>query len=132
VIAANTLGEHHKLQRRLSQRTFTFVVMVALLLFALGYKAVARGLVLGASFSVLNFMLLAQALGRQLGHGRRRATVIAFASIGIRFAVLAIPLIVALRLEAFDFWWTVVGLFCIPAAILVDHGLAGRRLFWRG
>lgn len=108
------------------------MVLVALLLFALGYKEVARGLVLGASFSVLNFMLLAQALGRQLGHSRRRATGVAFASIGVRFAVLAIPLMVALRLEPFDFWWTVVGLFCIPAAILVDHALAGRRLFWRG
>lgn len=106
------------------------VVVVAAVLFAIGYKDVARGLLLGACFSVLNFLLLAQGLERQVGYGRRRATVFAFGSIILRLALLAIPLGVALKLDSFDFWSVVLGLFCIPLAILVDHYAAGRRLFW--
>lgn len=123
-------SEHHRFQRRLSRRTFSFVVLVAAVLFAVGYKDVARGLLLGACFSVLNFMLLAQAVERQVGYARRRATVFAFGSIVVRLGLLAVPLVMALKMDSFDFWSVVVGLFCIPLAILVDHYAAGRRLFW--
>ncbi len=120
--------DHFQLQRKLSRRTFGFVVVVAIGLFVLDQKEMARGLLLGTLFSVINFVLLAYTLPQLLGHRRKKATLFAFSSIFLRFSLLAVPLVVALKVESFDFWAVVGGLFSVPLAVMVDQYIGHRKM----
>ncbi len=122
---------YHSYQRRLVRGAFTAAVMVGLVVYLLGFVAVAKGLVLGALFSVLNFIVMAYVLPYQVGafKSRKRATGLAFVSLAFRFGLLAIPLIVGLKSDQFKFWAVVVGLFTVQLAIMGEH-LVIRR--WMG
>ena len=122
------LSSYHRYQRRLARGGFTAVVAVALVMYVAGYGSLARGVVLGALFSVLNFVLMAQILPYQLGVGRNRgrASLVALGSLGLRLALMAVPLIVSARSDRFNFWATAAGLFTIPVSIFVDHTIVRR------
>jgi hypothetical protein len=115
-----------KFQRQLSRTAFGATVVIALVCFGLNFKEVARGLLLGSLFSVLNFGLMAHALPRQIGYTRRKATAFAFLSIVLRFVLLAVPLIIAFKFDSFNWIAVVVGLFTVPLAILFDHIILQR------
>lgn len=115
-----------KFQRQLSRNAFGATVVIALLCFGLDYKDIARGLLLGALFSVLNFALMAHALPQQIGYTRRKATAFAFISILLRFALLAVPLIIGFKFDNFNWLAVVVGLFAVPLAIFIDHIVVQR------
>jgi hypothetical protein len=121
-------GVLHRFQRRVARQTFTLFVVAGLILFAMGYEPVARGLVLGSLFSVLNFMLMAHLLPYQVGYKRRGATMFAGLSILVRMGMMAVPLVVALKYEAFHWIAAAVGLFAIPVGIFIDQWIA-QRLF---
>ncbi|MDY6909830.1 MAG: ATP synthase subunit I [Thermodesulfobacteriota bacterium] len=124
------LAEYQAFQRRTARKIFTFSVMAALMVYLLGYAPAAKGLVLGALFSVVNFVIMAQLLPRQvgLGHQRKKATGAALFSIVIRLGLLAVPLFVALKSEGFHLWAVVVGLFAVPIGIMVEHTVVRRFL----
>ena len=69
-------------------------VMIGLVVYAIGYTAAAKGLVLGALFSVLNFVVMAHVLPLQVASSqtKKKATMGAFASLVLRLCLLAIPL----------------------------------------
>ncbi|SMC16845.1 ATP synthase I chain [Desulfacinum hydrothermale DSM 13146] len=116
------LSDYHRYRRRLTRGAFTAAVMAGLLLHVAGYSAVAKGLVLGSLFSVLNFALMAQMLPRQMGLGGRRARATAWAlgSLTVRLALMAIPLVVASKSDRFNFWAAAAGLFVVPVAIFME------------
>ncbi|MBW1989381.1 MAG: ATP synthase subunit I [Deltaproteobacteria bacterium] len=94
----------------------------------LGRPDAARGVVLGALASVANFLLMARGLPARVAAGSKRRSVARFfSSLLFRYLVLAVPLYLALRLEAFAFFPAVGGLFCVQAVILADH-VVGTRL----
>lgn len=128
---SNSLQSYYSYQRQVARRAFAAAVMVGLVVYVLGYAAVAKGLVLGALFSVLNFVLMAHVLPHQVGsyETRKKATGMAFLSVAFRFGLLAIPLIVGLKSTQFRFWAVVVGLFTVQLGILFEH-LVVRR--WVG
>lgn len=101
-------------------------MVVGVILFGLGYKPVARGLLLGSLFSVLNFVIMAHALPRQIGYARRKATGFALVSILLRFGLLALPLIVGFEFEMFNWIAVAAGLFAVPLAIFVDQVIVQR------
>jgi len=115
-----------KFQRQLSRTAFGATVVIALLCFGFGFKDVARGLLLGSLFSVLNFGIMAQALPRQIGFTRRKATAFAFVSIILRFGLLAIPLFIGFKFDDFNWIAVVIGLFAVPLAIFVDQVILQR------
>ena len=102
-------------------------IPVAMALIAAGMKPAGKGLMLGALFSVLNFVLMGQSLPRQLGKTRKAAAAFSFGALGFRYLVLAIPLILAVRYDAFHPAATVAGLFMIQVVILADHVLRALR-----
>ena len=95
------------------------VIAAAFLIF--GERALAKGLVLGTCFSILNFLILSRSIPMVLGRSRRKAGMIGLASVLIRFALLAVPLIIALRSASFHFVAAAVGLFAVQIVTLVDH-----------
>ena len=127
-----SLSSYYSYRRRLSRAVFTSSVLVALCMYLVGYAGVARGLVLGSLFSVLNFAVMAQFLPYQVKMGsRRKAFGIALGSLIARLALMGIPLVVALKTESFNFWAVAAGLFTVPAAVVVDNIGWKRLRFFR-
>lgn len=93
----------------------------------LGYPGLGKGLILGALFSVLNFILMAIALPLRLGKGRGKSLLISLSSIYLRYAILAVPLIWALKHETIAISTAAAGLFMVQVAIVGDHLMTRLR-----
>ncbi len=78
------------------------------LFLALGQKRSAAVLV-GGAFSAVNFALMGQALRYRLSDNRKAATRRSLFSLLLRYALLAIPLVLAVRSDRFNFPATAVG-----------------------
>jgi hypothetical protein len=115
------------LQKKYGSRAMAVAIVVGLLLVAIGYKPLAKGLVLGSLFSVINFVIIGETLPARLGKSRRKTFLFALGSIFFRYALMAAPLIVAIKMEQVELATTVVGLFMIQLVILAEHLLAGFR-----
>lgn len=98
-------------------------ISVGLLLVLAGYKPVGKGLVLGTVFSCLNFILMGETLPRRISGSRRRASVYSGLSVFFRYAILAAPLIIAIKNASFNIAATVAGLFMIQIMILATQGI---------
>jgi hypothetical protein len=86
-----------------------------------GLKPVGKGLVLGSIFSVINFVLIGQTLPMRLSQTRRKTFLLSLGSIVFRYALLAVPLIVAVKFEQFDLPAAIFGIFMIQLVILADY-----------
>jgi len=96
-------------------------IIVGLAFVLAGSKPMGKGLILGTLFSVVNFVIMGQLIPQQLGHSQPKTYLISFGSIVIRYSLLALPLVVALKFEQFNLWTVIVGIFMIQIVILVDH-----------
>ena len=98
------------------------VAIVAGFIFILaGHKPIGKGLVLGTIFSVINFILIGQSLPSRLSQSKRKAFALSLGSIVFRFALLALPLILAVKYKQFNLPATVAGIFMIQLVILADY-----------
>ena len=125
------MEEIRQVQKRYGSAVMAVVIPAALVFIAAGYAPAGKGLVLGALFSILNFVLMGQTLPLRLGRTRHAALAVCLGSIGFRYALLAIPLIVAIRYDAFHPATTVAGMFMVQIVIMTDHIAAavfGRKV----
>lgn len=120
-----------ELQKRYGTKAMALAIGISLVFLVLGYKAVCRGLVLGALFSTINFVLMAQTLQMKVRSERSRASLSALGNILFRYAFMAVPLFLAIKFPKFDLVATVVGLFMVQAVILTDHASPNGLFFWR-
>jgi hypothetical protein len=89
----------------------------------MGHKPVGKGLILGAIFSVLNFILMGNSITLKLGRSKAKTISLSLGSILIRYLLLAIPLIAAVKVEQFNLVATILGIFIIQLVILAEHAL---------
>ena len=108
-------------QKRISSRAMVCALFFGALLFLLGERAVAKGLVLGTCFSILNFYLLGKSIPMALGRTRRMASFIGLGSLFFRYLVLAIPLVVAIKSASFNFVAAAIGIFAVQIVTLADY-----------
>lgn len=117
-------------QKKYGSMALIAAIFAGMVFILLGEKAVAKGIILGTIFSVLNFVLLGQILPMIAGNPRKKSTFYSMGSIGIRFGLLAIPLILSLKMQAFNFAAAVIGIFMVQILIFADlavgHFFAGR------
>ena len=99
----------------------TAAIVVAIVLIFFGEKAIAKGLLLGTLFSIANFIIMGKFIPLTLGQSRPKASMIGFASIMLRYVVLAIPMVIAIKLASFSFVAAVVGIFAVQIMTLIDH-----------
>lgn len=116
-------------QKRYGTTTMMAAIFTGLLFILAGHKAQAKGLILGSIFSVLNFVLMGEILPLIVGPSRKKSSFISFGSIVVRHGLLAVPLVLALKMEGLNFTTTVIGLFMVQIIIMGDHLL---KLFHRG
>jgi hypothetical protein len=110
-------------QVREVQKKYCSLALMAAIAFALIFllaeqKPAAKGLILGTLFSMINFTLLAWSLPLQLNKGRRKTFLFCFSSIGARYLLMALPIIIAAGSERFSLFGTAAGLFMVQAVIL--------------
>jgi len=111
-----------EVQKKFSSRALMLSIGVGLLSLAMGYKEICRGVVLGGVFSALNFALMGQLLRYRLQENRKAAARRSFLSLLLRYALLAIPLVLAVQSERFNLPATVVGIFMVQLVILLEQG----------
>ncbi|MBW1888972.1 MAG: hypothetical protein JRF32_00975 [Deltaproteobacteria bacterium] len=108
-------------QKRYGTLSMMAAIFMGIFLILLGHKALAKGLILGSLFSVLNFVLMGEILPLLIGHSRKKSSLVSFGSIVFRHGLLAVPLILSLKMEWLDFTTTVIGLFMVQFMIMGDH-----------
>lgn len=96
-------------------------IFAGLMLILLGQKPMGKGLILGTLFSAVNFALAGEWIQFQLGHGKAKTFFLSFGSVIIRYAFIAVPLILAVKLEQFNIWATICGIFMIQILIVGNH-----------
>ncbi|MBT8342625.1 MAG: hypothetical protein HKP58_00240 [Desulfatitalea sp.] len=115
-----------RLQKRICSKALIIAIIVASAGMALGAKPIAKGFLLGALFSILNFTLMALSLPLRLNFGPRQTFVRCLGSIWCRYLVLAVPLVLATQTAMFDFFAAAVGIFTVQGVILFDQ--CSRRI----
>ena len=108
-------------QKKYGSRAIWIAIIVGLCLFLADQKPVGKGIILGALFSVANFILIGKALPLRIGESKRKTFFLSLGSIFFRYALMALPVIVAIKFEQFNLVAAIVGLFMIQFVILADH-----------
>jgi hypothetical protein len=111
-------------QKKYGSMALVIAIFAGMFFILIGQKAIAKGLILGTLFSILNFVLIGEVLPKMIGKKRSASTAYSFGSITFRFGLLAIPLVLSLKMEAFNFAAAVVGIFMVQLMILGDQLLS--------
>lgn len=117
-------------QKKYCSRAITAAIFAGLFLIVAGQKPVGKGLILGTVFSIVNFILMAQMLPHRMGKSKNKTFFLSFGSIVLRYFLLAVPLIIAIKLDQYNFIAVVFGILMVQFVILADHLLiliASRR-----
>jgi hypothetical protein len=115
------ISEVRQIQKTYCSHALILAIAVALIMIIFGAKPIGKGLLLGTLFSILNFILMAAMLPMRMNQNKKKSSLASFGSIWFRFALLALPLFLAIRAEAFNFFATATGLFMMQIIILSHH-----------
>ena len=121
------MSPHREAQKKYCSRAMLAALLVGGGLILAGLPALGKGLIAGTLFSVLNFILIAESLPHKLGKSRSKASVISMGWILLRFGLMAIPLVLAIKFHLFDPATTAAGLFCVQLVILTEQVVRSLR-----
>lgn len=110
-----------QIQKRYNSIAMFIAIIIGLGLILAGKPWLGKGLILGTLFAVLNFVAMGLSLPYRLGVSRKKATAVSGLSILTRYVLLAIPLVMAIRMDQFNLAATICGLFMIQFLILTEH-----------
>jgi hypothetical protein len=117
----NPQKEVNQVQRRICSWSTLIAIIAALLFVVFQEKAIAKGILLGTLFSIINFILLGKSIPLALGQTRPRAGMIGLASILGRYVLLAIPMVIAIKSSSINFIAVVVGIFAVQIVTLFNY-----------
>ncbi|PQP33881.1 hypothetical protein C6A37_10645, partial [Desulfobacteraceae bacterium SEEP-SAG9] len=89
-------------QKKYGSRAMMAAIFTGLFLILGGNTDWGKGLILGALFSVINFVLIGETLPLRMGKSKGKTFFVALGSIFLRYALMAIPLIMAIKFEQFN------------------------------
>ena len=110
-----------EIQKKYCSRAMLAAIFVGLVFILTGQSAVGKGLILGTFFSIINFILMGEALPLKIGISRGKSFFFSIGSIFFRFAIMGIPLIIAIKSVKFNLFAVIGGIFMIQIIILADH-----------
>ena len=109
-------------QKIYCSRALITAILIAFAFIIAAQKPIAKGLIIGTFASILNFILIGESLPvRVLQPSKTKSLVFSMGSILLRFGLMAIPLVIAIRSEDFNLFAVVIGLFMVQVMILVDY-----------
>lgn len=118
------MAPHREALKRYCSRAMATAVLIGAALIFGGLPAWGKGLIAGTLFSVLNFILMAEALPHRMGKSRPRAGVISLGWLLLRYCLMAVPMILSLAYHLFHPAAAAVGLFFVQLVILSEHVLS--------
>ena len=108
-------------QKKYGSRAMIVAIIAGFFFILADHKTIGKGLILGTIFSVINFVLIGQTLPYRLSQTKRRNFLVSLGSIAVRYALLAVPLILAVKFEQFDLPAAICGIFMIQLVIFADY-----------
>jgi len=94
----------------------------AVICIAMGYKPMGKSLIMGTLFSIINFVVMGETLPARIDKTRAKNIANALLSVTVRYVILAIPLVMALKSpQEFNLIGVIVGIFMVQVMILSDH-----------
>ena len=108
-------------EKKYCSRAIIIAIFIGFFCILADRKPVGKGLILGALFSVINFVLIGETLPMRVGKAKGKTFLIALGSIFFRYVLMAIPLILAIKFEQFNLFAAIVGIFLVQIVILADH-----------
>ena len=108
-------------QKKYGSRAMMAAILIGFAFILAGYKPLGKGLVLGALFSVINFVLIGEFIPLKLARSKGKTFLFAMLSILFRYVLMAVPLVAAIKYEQFHLVTTIAGLFAIQLVILGEH-----------
>jgi asparagine N-glycosylation enzyme membrane subunit Stt3 len=108
-------------QKKYCSRAITVAIFVGFFLIIAGQVSVGKGLILGTIFSIINFIIMGETLPLRIGKSKNKTFLLSLVSIFLRYILLAVPLIVAVKFDQYNLISVIVGIFMIQLFILADH-----------
>jgi hypothetical protein len=111
-------------QKKYCSRAIVAAIILGLPFIIGGYAPIGKGLILGTIFSIINFILIGETLPIKIGTGSgKKVFTRSLGLVGVRFCLLAIPLISAIKFDQFEIATTVIGIFMLQFVIMADHSM---------
>jgi hypothetical protein len=108
-------------QKKYCSRAMTVAILAGFGLILAGQNALGKGLILGTLFSVINFVVMGETIPLKIGKSKRRALVFSLGSVLLRYLLMAVSVVLALKFEQFHLIAVICGLFLIQLVILAEH-----------
>ena len=108
-------------QKKYCTGAIIVAIFIGLFFILAGQKPVGKGLILGTIFSIINFIIMGETLPLRIGKSNNKTFFFSLGSIFFRYILLAMPLIIAVKFEQYNFISVIVGIFMIQLFILADH-----------
>lgn len=108
-------------QKKYCSRAITAAIFAGLFFIMAGQKPVGKGLILGTVFSIVNFIIMGQMIPLRIGNTKNKTFFVSLVSIVLRYILLAVPLIIAVKFDQYNFIAVVLGIFMVQFFILADH-----------
>jgi len=111
-------------QKKYCSRAIVAAIILGLPFILGGYVPIGKGLILGTIFSIINFILIGETLPLKIGAGAgRKVFARSLGFVGVRYGLLAIPIISAIKFDQFELVTTIIGVFMVPMMIITDHSM---------
>jgi len=108
-------------QKKYGSRALATAVIIGLGTVLIGQNSLGKGLILGTLFSVINFVLMGETLPLKLGRSRKTTFFVSFFSMLLRYLLLAVPLVIAVKYEQIHIFAAIIGVFMVQIVIVADH-----------
>ncbi|MGD9081999.1 MAG: ATP synthase subunit I [Desulfobacterales bacterium] len=108
-------------QKKYCSAAIAVAISSGLLFILAGQKPIGKALILGTVFSIVNFILIGETLPLRIGKSKGKTFFISLGSIYFRYIILAIPLIMAIKLEQLNLFAVIFGIFLVQLIIIADH-----------
>jgi asparagine N-glycosylation enzyme membrane subunit Stt3 len=108
-------------QKKYCTGAIIVAIFIGLFFILAGQKPVGKGLILGTIFSIINFIIMGETLPLRIGKSNNKTFFFSLGSIFFRYILLAMPLIIAVKFEQYNFISVIFGIFMIQLFILADH-----------
>ncbi len=114
-------------QKKYCSKALVFSIFVCVACLVAGYKSVGKGFILGSMFSIVNFIIMGETLPYRIGKSQKKTIFVSLCSIGGRYLLMAVPIVMSIRMEQFNFFSVISGLFVVQVVLLVDYLLPGKE-----
>ncbi|MBU0995696.1 MAG: ATP synthase subunit I [Proteobacteria bacterium] len=108
-------------QKKYCSKALSSAIVIGFISIFIDQSAIGKGLILGALFSILNFILMGEAIPLRIGKTKGKGFAISLGSIFFRYLLLSIPIVMAIKLDNFNLISTVIGIFSIQIILLLEH-----------